>query len=70
MAKFTSEEMRLHLLTYAKVIRDYCAENIEHEEECPFFRGYNKVEKNGYVVKCELSKGECSPQNWELEKEK
>lgn len=68
MTEFTSEEKRLHLLAYAKVIRDYCAENVEHEEECLFFRGYDEVEKNSYVVKCELNKGECSPQNWELER--
>lgn len=49
----------------ARVIRDFCSENYDNEESCPFFRGY-KEEDGVKLVICELNKGECSPCNWEV----
>lgn len=53
------------ILTQAQNIKQYCAEHITNEEQCPFFRGYTK-QGNVSIVICELNKGMCSPCNWNI----
>lgn len=49
----------------ARMIKDFCSENYDDEQSCPFFRGY-KEESGARIVICELNKGKCSPCNWEI----
>ena len=47
--------MKEKLLESAKTIKDYCAnEGVYHEEECPFFLGYDNDNNNAQckIIRC------------------
>ena len=59
--------MKEKLLESAKTIKDYCAnEGVYHEEECPFFLGYDNDNNNAQckIIRCALNLGHTSTSNW------
>ena len=61
--------MKEKLLESAKTIKDYCSnEGVYHEEECPFFLGYDNDNNNAQckIIRCALNLGHTSPANWDI----
>ena len=61
--------MKDKLLEAANTIKEYCANDaIYHEEECPFFLGYDNDNNNAQykTVRCALNLGHTSPANWNI----
>ena len=61
--------MKDKLLEAAKTIKDYCAnDSVYHEEECPFFLGYENDNNNAKykTIRCALNLGYTLPSNWDI----
>ena len=61
--------MKDKLLEAVKTIKDYCGnDGVYHEEECPFFLGYDNDNNNEQykTVRCALNLGRTSPSNWDV----